>query len=332
MKFNVLISVILPLNHDKPIFESYLRSLGTLLSNSFSHYEIVIVDFSMNDKAWLRIERLLNEISCIRYIKLTRKVEFDVAIAAGLESAIGDFVVLTDSEKDPIDIILPAVEKCMKGKDIIIGVSDVKPNILYRIIRRIFRVFFQKSIGYNVPKGSTPFRVISRKVINSLLKSPDMHKFIFVKISQNGYESELVKYTPKSITANNRSIFEIIEKSINIIIFNSTQPLRIMTWLGLLGSLITLGLAIYILLINFIKKDVIEGWTTTNLFIALQFFLVFLVLSVLGEYLSKVLLVSQQIENYDIAFEKNSSVYIKDEQINVLASVEEISSKKEDIL
>jgi hypothetical protein len=65
-----------------------------------------------------------------------------------------------------------------------------------------------------------------------------------------------------------------------------------------------------VFLINLFKRDVAAGWTTLSLQNAGMFFLLFLILAVVTEYVGRILNETRERPLYYIAEEANSSVLI----------------------
>ena len=106
---------------------SYLRE-------RYSDFEIVLVaKKSAESEAESLVQPLLKTVPCIRYLQLTDDGPNDVAREAGLENAIGDFVVLMEPKYDPVDLIEKAVTMCREGTDVIVGVSALQHSIAYNL-------------------------------------------------------------------------------------------------------------------------------------------------------------------------------------------------------
>jgi len=79
---------------------------------------------------------------------------------------------------------------------------------------------------------------------------------------------------------------------------------------------------LYSVAVHFFKHHVIEGWTTMILFMSAQFFVLFVIFSFFGEYLARLLIDHSGRSPYNVVYEKNSSVMIDIEKLNVLNSSE----------
>jgi polyisoprenyl-phosphate glycosyltransferase len=101
-------------------------------------------------------------------------------------------------------------------------------------------------------------------------------------------------------------------------IFNSTKPLRWVSLLGILGSLSALIFAIYSIVVNIIKNDVIEGWTSMVFFSSFLFMILFIILAFLGEYIARLLNENSNQKNYYISNEETSTILLEADRFNVL--------------
>ncbi len=311
------VSVISVIRNKAPILENYLKNLHNLLEQTFSDYEIILIDQCSNDDTTKLIDRLLIEIPSVRFIELNQIVHQDIALAAGLENSIGDFAILLSPERDPIDCIPDLVNMCRDGYDIIIGTSKSRKTLGYRIVRPCIQ-FLLKWIGYELPKNATPLRCLSRRCINTVTQIGRFHHQFFVRISKTGYPSTSYKYTQNLTYSQKQSLFNGLLQTCRLLIFNSTKPLRWMSMMGFGGSFLAFLITLYSLVIHLFKTKVVEGWTSMVLFMSTMFMLLFSILAFFGEYLGRVLDNSGDHQDYSIVYEKNSSVMLNEQRYNVL--------------
>lgn len=154
------VSVVAVLRNMSSIVEPFLRKMGKHLDQHFSDYEIVLVDQGSEDGTAEEVNALLREIPYVRYIKLSSLVHEDVALAAGMENAIGDFVVLFSPVEDPVDCVFELVQRCRVGSDVVVGAANQPQSFSYRVIRPWIQFALQK-IGYDIPRNATGLRCLS---------------------------------------------------------------------------------------------------------------------------------------------------------------------------
>jgi len=316
-KIDSFVSVVAVIDNAEELIEDYVSKLYSHLNENFVDYEIVLIDQSSTDKTQELLARLFHKIPSIRYILLSTNVHHDVALAAGLENAIGDFVILHSIKYDPVDCIVELVKHGISGYDIVIGSSEKNMTCGYKIIRPWIQ-WILKYIGYDLPKNATDLRCLSRRAVNAVTQTGRFHHQLYVRINKTGYPYINYRYTQLSQPNQTRSLVGGIRQALRLLVFNSTKPLRWMSTLGISGSLLAFIFAVYSILIRFFKDNIIEGWTTMILFTSLLFMILFVILAFLGEYLGRLLDDRSEQNDYSVVFEKNSSVMLDENRANVL--------------
>jgi hypothetical protein len=108
--------------------------------------------------------------------------------------------------------------------------------------------------------------------------------------------------------------------AVGIVVSNSTHPLRVVTWLGLVASGLNMIYMLYVVAIYLFKHSVAEGWATLSLQISGMFFCLFLFMSVLCEYIGRIVSEVRTRPLYHMLEERNSSVVIAHEERRNVAS------------
>ena len=324
-KQDCFVSVVAVLDNIGGVLESFLPQLHSHLNQHFADFEILLVDQCSTDSTNKIVEKLLGEIPSIRYIELATHVHTDVAIAAGMENAIGDFVVLLSPLEDPVDCIVEVVQLCQSGHDIVVGVSKKPQTFGYSVIRPWIQWVLRK-IDYNIPRNATGLRCLSRRTINAVSQTGRFHHQLYVRIAKTGYPHTTYQYKSLGKHKNRKTLHQGLQQGVRLLVFNSTKPLRWMSALGMLGSFMAFLFASYSLVIRLFKDNVIEGWTSMILFMSILFMLLFLILAFFGEYLGRLLDDRSEQRDYSVALEKMSSVMLSEQRSNVIdTSVDSIN-------
>jgi len=275
----------------------------------------------------LQDEAVLKKIPSLRYIQLASQVQPDVAWAAALENSIGDFVVMFNPDVDPLHAISETVNLCKSGFDIVVGVATQSRTLAYRVFRSMADRLL-KLVDYSLPRDATSLRCLSRRAVNSVTFTGRFHHQLSMRIQKTGYPQSAYNYKLLSSesTGIHHSLLSGVRGLLRLIVFNSSRPLRWMSGLGLFGSFSAFVFAVYSLLIHLVKGHVVEGWTTTILFMSALFMMQFVMMAFFGEYLGRLLDDRSEQDDYSVVFEKNSSVMVNQDRVNVLnnsMSVEE---------
>ena len=319
IKIETFVSVVLILdNIVTSTFEEYLKELQLYLDQRYSDYEIIIIDQNSKLFPVSVKENILKTISSIRWISLSFPVAMDVALGAGIENAIGDLVLLLRPNIDPIKIIEDMIEESSRGYDVIIGIAERPRTMGYKIARTLSNKLLH-SINYHIPKNATPVRCLSRRSINTILRTGNLNHQFFIKVANTGYPEKNYNYELLNRDVlKKRTLLSGISQSMQLMIFNSTKPLRWVSLLGILGSLSALIFAIYSIVVNIIKNDVIEGWTSMVFFSSFLFMILFIILAFLGEYIARLLNENSNQKNYYISNEETSTILLEADRFNVL--------------
>ena len=315
-KKDIFVSVVLSCKDQAEDLKNKVRPINDLLSKNYVDFEIVIIDNHSFDDSETYITSLLTELESIRYIRLSSEVSADVSLSARLENAIGDFVVLFDISTDPVYVIENVVEKSLAGSDVVIGVAKQNSSLAYAIVRPIMNHFLSR-IGYKLPRNATNLRCLSRRAVNAVTANGRFHHKMMMRISNTGFTSTTETYELAQVNEK-KILLSGIRDTIKIMIFNSTKPLRWMSLLGVFGSFLAFIFSLYSLIVRIINNHVIEGWTTQIIFMSILFMLIFTMLAFFGEYLGRLLDDRSEHTDYNIVYEKNSSVMIDSHRVNVL--------------
>ena len=311
------VSVVTVINRFTAESLSRLFEIQSELDKKFSDYEIILVlQKSLQNILSQKIEQILKDIPCVRYLQLSSDVNSDVIWSAGTENAIGDFIICFDLCNDPASLIKESVELCRKGNDVVVGTTRQNNSLAYQIIRPLSG-WLLNLIDYHLPKNATTFRCLSRRALNSVLDTGKFYQQFFMQIQKSGYGQVELQYTALNNT-DKRTVTDAVKSTLRLMVFNSTSPLRIMSLLGLTGSTLACLFSLYSIILNLFKNDVVEGWTSTIFIFSLFASMQFVILSFIAEYLNRILVGQANANGYSIVFEKNSQVMINLDRINVL--------------
>lgn len=321
---DLFVSVVAPVTDAAHIVQPFIEELAGLLRLHYANYEIILVDDASEDDTVTRVEELLERFECVRLIRLSRRFGQEVAITAGLESAIGDYVVVMVPEMDPPDLIPEIVEQCRRGVGIVTGITQGgrERSLPARIMARAFHWYARRFWHTNLVPGATHFRVLSRQAVNAISQIRDSYRQLRWFTATVGFRPHTFTYTPlrRSAVSQRRSFLADASEAIEMMIVNSRHPLRFASQLGLLASIGNLVYLGYVVLIYLFMENVAAGWTTLSLQHGVMFFLLFVVLTVLSEYTGRILEETRHRPLYFIMDEKNSSVLLTDsERRNVVS-------------
>lgn len=307
---DIFVSTVVAVEHDFSHPVTYIKQLSELLSANYANYEIVVALNTQSEELLNSLRTLTHELPCIRLLAFSQEQDLDTVIYAGLESVIGDYTCVLVEGIDPVEVVSTIVS-ANKTTDIVQGVSSIHPKSI-GLGRRMFYGYSRRYMGIDVPLNATYCIGLSRRAVNAITASSRDHRHIRQLIRVIGFRIENVAYTPNGALNRTWNIQTGILEAFDIATSYSTHPLRLVSWVGVGASLLNLMYAVYVVVVNLSGSEVAQGWTTTSLQLSGMFFLLFLAVVVVSEYIGRTLIEQRHEQRYIISDEYTSTVSIAD--------------------
>ena len=296
------ISVVIPsYNEEENINELYNRIQKIFSKINIVDYEIIFIENGSSDKSLSILKQINSKDQKVKIISLSRNFGYQNAIFAGLDYSKKDNVFILDGDlQDPPELVEEFIKKIGDGYDVVYGVKKKREaTLIKKIGYKIFYYFYQKLSEIYVPKEVGEFCLINRKVVNHLLKLNEKNLFLRGLRSWMGFKQIGIEYSRFDRNKGNPkfSFYDAFVLGLDGIISFTMVPLRIVLFLGMILSLVSL---IYFLFILLTKMFVIfgfnipswlvmpKGLTIMNLIMVSFFSLIVLILGIIGEYIGKI--------------------------------------------
>src|ERR1700685_4356198 len=286
-----------------------VEDLANLLRTSYTNYEVIVVDNNLRLSETVKISDLLETVPCIRVIKLSRQYSRDVCVFVGLESAIGDVVVIKDIT-DPLSLVKKFISE-VREYDLVFGVSSkrTRAGVINNYGAKLFYWYNKKFLDIYIPERSTYFIAFSRRALNAVTRSRQYARHIRYLARQVGYKSTEIEYSPnQQLKQEKKKVSELIFSALELATNYSKSPLRFVSWIGFIISILNLVYAVYVISAKLFINNIAQGWTTLSLQNSIMFFFLFAILAVMCEYIGQILQESRDQPLYHIADERNNKV------------------------
>jgi dolichol-phosphate mannosyltransferase len=308
-----LVSVVAPLESDTPeAVEAFVEETVAVLRGLVTHYEIILVDDGAAEGTVVRVRALLERHDFVRFLRLSRHFGEETAITAGLDAAIGDYVIVMLPNMDPPALIPEFLERARSEADVVYGVRMHRKSepFWYRGGARLFYWYINKVVRAGIPEDSTQFRCMSRQVVNAITQIRGAEQYLRLLTSYIGFRKQGLPYAPinRSGAAIVRPKREAVHLARALVMDHTTHPLRTVSWVGVV-------LAIF----NFIvvaARNV--GGTGEQMHGALAFLVIAVMLATIGEYVAGITNRLRDRPAYYVREEHTSSVLLREERKNVV--------------
>lgn len=289
------ISVVIPVyNEEKNLRTLYDRLTQVLEELVASRYEIIFVNDGSKDSSLVIMKSLAAIDSQVKYIHLSRNFGHQNAVFAGLENTTGEYIVIIDADlQDPPEVIKELYQKTHEGYDVVYaqrtsrkGESWLKlttAKYFYKILNRLSEVA--------IPLDTGDFRIISRKVCQTICEMPERNKFLRGQIAWTGFEQTSIEYERHSRHSGETkySYARMLKFAMDGISAFSNLPLKLATWLGFLTAGVAVAMFARTIYVRLFTNDFVKGWPSLMVTVLFLGGVQLICIGILGEYLGRIL-------------------------------------------
>ncbi|HVZ22477.1 MAG TPA: glycosyltransferase family 2 protein [Vicinamibacterales bacterium] len=170
-----MISVLIPVYNNERTLEELCARLAASLHAE--EYEVLLVNDGSRDRSWSLLSKLAALNPRVKVIGLSRNFGQHPAIAAALDRASGDVLVLMDADlEDQPENVLQLVSALeSNGCDIVYTVKEGADDSPRDLTSTFYHHVFSRITGVSVPHRLGTFRAFTRKVLLALREFPERH-------------------------------------------------------------------------------------------------------------------------------------------------------------
>jgi dolichol-phosphate mannosyltransferase len=159
-------------------------------------------------------------------------------------------------------------------------------------------------VGQQIPFDAGDFRLVSRRVVDAVNALPEDGRVFRLVIPWLGFPSAEVQYVRAERAAGTTkyNLTKMMRLAFDSVTAFSAAPLRLATWLGLLGGLLSAIFVVGALVIKLAGQS-IPGWTSTILAVSVIGAIQLLCLGLLGEYVARLFQQSQRRPQFLVGYD-----------------------------
>jgi glycosyltransferase involved in cell wall biosynthesis len=293
-----MLSVVIPMYNEQGNVAPLLERVAAVVERLSGRpsYEIVLVNDGSSDATADEIREQMRLRPHLVLVNLSRNFGHQLAATAGIELAGGAAVILMDGDlQDPPELIEPFVQKWHEGFDVVYAVRRSRKGesafklftagFFYRIIKRLTKV--------SIPVDTGDFRLMSRRVVEALRRSPERHRFLRGMVSWVGFNQIGVAYD-RDVRLSGKTKYplpKMIRFAIDGITSFSDIPLRFASYFGFAVSAIAFVYALVVVvdkLFGVYPPAYTPGWASTIVAVAFLGGVQLISLGIIGEYLGRI--------------------------------------------
>ncbi|HET7832237.1 MAG TPA: glycosyltransferase [Gallionella sp.] len=321
-RFSIFLSVVIVVRNQASGLREILTQMLANAARVASDYEIIVVDNASTDESVAVLKQLtaVDGLPNMQVFALAKEVDEDTAAWSGVENALGDFVVSLNPAMDDTTFLAVMLEQAVMGADVVYARNQNKSahSMGYLACSSLFNGLY-KLLGGNLDSEATRFRVLSKRVINFILQHPMPVMAYRYLPATVGFARVNLDYNHAPQSRQIKRLSDGVDRAMRLLVSTTRAPMRLVTALSFIGATSNAIYSLYVIAIALFKTDVAPGWVTVSLQQSGMFFLISLVLMVLGEYILQMTSLSNEGPLYFIAQEFTSATMTRLEKLNIEA-------------
>lgn len=286
------LSCVLPCYNEAQNLSQLLPLLCTLLPRCSRAWEVVLVDDGSSDAtvpllaAWARKPGF-------KVLTLSRNFGKEAALSAGFEIAAGEVVVSMDADgQHPPSLIADFVAQWRRGADVVYAMrrSRADEGRVKRLGARWFYKLMNSDQAFQMPDGAGDFRLMDRRVVDTLNTLPERNRFMKGLYAWVGYDAVALPYEPepRAHGSSHFSLLRLLRLSLDGLTAFTTWPLRAVSAVGFAMALLAFGYGGTLTAEYLLYGHVVSGWTTIVVSLMLLSGIQLVSLGVVGEYVGRI--------------------------------------------
>lgn len=289
-----LLSIVIPCFNEEDVITSTVNRLRAFCATVKDvRVELIFVDDGSQDDTRARLKSFGTEDPRIRIIGFARNFGHQVAVTAGIDAARGDAVVLIDADlQDPPEVIHGMLTLWREGYDVVYGTRTDRPgeSLFKRVTARLFYRVLSRLSDVPIPLDTGDFRLMDRRVADTLRAMPERDRFIRGMVSWVGFRQTALPYQRAERLAGESKypLRRMLRFATDGILSFSTKPLQISIALGMFAAFLSVLGVLYALYMRLFTHIWVEGWTALMIAILFLGGTQLISVGILGEYIGRI--------------------------------------------
>ena len=191
------LSIVVPVYREERNVPEFVTRMRSILGSLQIEYEII---FAM-DPSPDRTEEIILDLHAkdprIKLIKFSRRFGQPMATLAGLQYSSSAAVVVMDVDlQDPPELVCEMVAKWREGFDVVYAQRRSRrgETLAKRIVSWVGYQLINRTAQVNIPPNTGDFRLMSRRVVDEVLRLKECHGFLRGLVAIVGFRQTSVLF------------------------------------------------------------------------------------------------------------------------------------------
>ena len=286
--------VVSAYNEEGNVAKLHEELTKVLSSINIKEYEILFVNDGSTDRTFEICNEIMQKDSNVKIFDFERNFGHEIAMTAGLNNAKYDAVIFMDADlQHPPHIIADMVKHWQEGHDVVLTriITNKQKSFLRKIIVHAYYFILNSLSDVKIPHSTPDFRLISKRYVEILKRMDEQERMFRGMLNWLGTKNaKIIEFhAPERFSGVTHYNFKASMKlAINSIIQFSIKPLRMATYIGLLGCIFAFLFGGFVIFEYFTKSKIAGGYTTIVMLILIFSSVQLIILGILGEYIGRI--------------------------------------------
>jgi polyisoprenyl-phosphate glycosyltransferase len=288
------VSVVVPVYYNEGSLGPLLAELVAVeerLKEQDMDLELIFVDDGSGDRSLEELLKIKQLRPATKVIKLTRNFGAIHATKTGFKHVTGNcFMNLAADLQDPPELILQVVAKWKQGSKFVLATrSHRRDPLAAKLFAWLYYVLLRLFVVSDYPRGGFDLALMDQALLpylNSSGKNINTPLFAYWL----GFKPDVIEYIRRErIHGKSRwNFWKRLKLFIDAILGFSILPIRMISLIGLVVSILSFAYGSLILFNTLIGKTSVPGFATIVALISFLLGMVIVMLGVIGEYLWRI--------------------------------------------
>ena len=286
-------SIVVPVFNEEESIPELVRRLREIMDKLDGPAEAVLVDDGSKDSSYRLMLEARDADPRFKVIQLSRNFGHQLAITAGMDSALGQAVVVMDADlQDPPEVILEMAAKWQEGYEVVYAVRRGRPGdstfkiatatTFYSLLRRLANIEQTVDVG--------DFRLVDRTALDAFLQMREHNRYVRGMFSWIGFRQAAVSYDrePRHAGKSKYPLRKMIKFAADGLVGFSTAPLRFALFGGFIIALAAVAYGLVAIALKLAGLPYVPGYASLLVTIAFLSGVQLMVMGMVGQYVARV--------------------------------------------
>lgn len=301
------ITLIVPCYNEEEALPYFYQAVAEVSQKMKEYsFEFLFVDDGSSDTTLSVLQDLAVGDERVVYISFARNFGKEAAMYAGFVNATGDYVAVMDADmQDPPSLLPDMMRELESGEYDSVATRRVsrtgEPPIRSFFARAFYKIINKISTA-DIVDGARDYRLMKREMVDAIVEMGEYNRFSKGIYGWIGFKTKWLPFenTERVAGETKWSFWKLFKYSIDGIVNFSQTPLSLASLSGILFTILSFIMIVFIVVRKLLFGDPVSGWASTVCIIIFIGGVQLFCMGIIGQYLAKTYLEVKKRPHYII--------------------------------